>query len=220
MARMQPTPSTIKKLFALSGNICAAPQCKNKLIKDDVVLGEICHIEAAEENGARYNSKSNDQYRRSFQNLILLCEKCHKIVDSDEKLYPIILLKSWKETHENKFKDSDFSISDELVGKSMRKFMKQKNDSIGSGTQINNQAKTQNIDTQIGTQNNYFGRNEENIIDEETYRSINRELKKKIDKLKRQAPPPKEGVIDFRNELLDKIPSPIYTLPVKELTRL
>ena len=103
MARIPPTSSTVKRLFAFSGNICAFPKCKNLLIEDDIVLGEICHIEAAEENGPRYNPDSDDEYRRNFQNLILLCEKCHKKIDSDENLYPVTLLTSWKEAHENKF---------------------------------------------------------------------------------------------------------------------
>ncbi|MCI5150705.1 MAG: hypothetical protein D3916_15200, partial [Candidatus Electrothrix sp. MAN1_4] len=186
MTRISPTPSTTKKLFALSGNACANPQCKNKLIESDVVLGEICHIEAAEENGPRYNHNSNDEDRRSFLNLILLCEKCHKIIDSDEDSYPVTLLTSWKETHENKFKNSAFSVSDELVEKSIRKFMRQ--EGVNTGTQINNQTETLNINAQIGTQNihNYESKEEKNFKIK-GMRIVNPNLKKIIDEFREQA---------------------------------
>lgn len=36
MARIPPTPSTVKKLFSLSGNNCANPNCNNFLVKQDV----------------------------------------------------------------------------------------------------------------------------------------------------------------------------------------
>ena len=136
MARKPPSLTTVKKLFAFSGNLCAFPDCKNKLIEDDVVLGEICHIEAAEENGPRYNIKSDDEYRRSFDNLLLLCEKCHKKVDSDENLYPVAKLTSWKAQHEKKYMGSSIEIDDDLVDQSIKKFMQQNNVNNDSGTQI------------------------------------------------------------------------------------
>src|SRR5690242_19998701 len=117
MTRKQPTPSTIKQLFALSGNICANPECTNLLTKGDTVLGEICHIEAAEPDGPRYNSKSNDEYRRSFENLMLLCTTCHTIIDRNEDLYPVEQLRIWKAEHERKFKHSQFKISDAVANK-------------------------------------------------------------------------------------------------------
>ena len=69
MSRLQPTPAVIKRLFALSGNKCAYPGCHEKIVDEHgTVIGEICHIEAAEEGGERYNVNSNDEYRRSFDN--------------------------------------------------------------------------------------------------------------------------------------------------------
>ena len=206
MARKPPSPSIVKKLFALSGNLCTSPECNNKLIEDNVVLGEICHIEAAEENGPRYNTNSDDEYRRSFQNLLLLCEKCHKKVDADENLYPVAKLVSWKEEHEKKYVSAPIVIEDDLVNRSIEKFMEQNSINTGSGTQFNNQAKNQVIGNQIGIQNihNYGEENTTNqksIID--GVRKVIPELKNLINEFRDKAKPPEKAVIDFKNEIND-----------------
>lgn len=103
-------PNDLKRLFALSGCECANPSCNNKLIAKDYnsILGEICHIEAASPDGPRYNPNQTDDDRRDFDNLILLCERCHKIIDNmvNETKYPVDLLKKWKENHQEKIMNS------------------------------------------------------------------------------------------------------------------
>ncbi|WP_290725115.1 NACHT domain-containing protein [Fibrobacter sp. UBA2449] len=92
--------NTIKRLYGLSGNVCANPKCRNPLVTEDNQIGEIAHICAASPDGPRYDSKMTDDERRSIDNLILLCETCNKLVDSNEKDYPVSLLKEWKNNHE------------------------------------------------------------------------------------------------------------------------
>ena len=42
--RLEPTPATIKKLFAYSGNLCAIPNCKELLVDETgAMLGKIAH---------------------------------------------------------------------------------------------------------------------------------------------------------------------------------
>ncbi len=100
------TPATARRLHALSGNQCAEPNCTNKLVgKDDKSnIGKISHIEAASENGPRYNPDMTDDERRHYDNLIVLCDEHHCIIDNkeNEKEYPVALLKEWKRNHENK----------------------------------------------------------------------------------------------------------------------
>lgn len=100
----------LKRLFALSGCECANPACTNKLIAKDYnsILGEICHIEAASSDGPRFNPNQTDDERRSFDNLILLCESCHKIIDNkdNETKYSVDLLKKWKKNHQEKVLNS------------------------------------------------------------------------------------------------------------------
>ncbi len=99
-------PSTIKRLHTLSGNQCAAPDCTTPLIARDgeTIVSKICHIEAANENGPRFNPDMEDDEKRHFNNLLLLCDECHKIIDNkeNEHKYPVILLKEWKKNHESK----------------------------------------------------------------------------------------------------------------------
>ena len=107
MAKKQAKPikESVKILLALrSGGECANPSCHNKLTSDysNVVLGEICHIEAASEGGPRYNEHQDPEERRGYDNLIMLCEKCHKEIDHNAEQYPVEKLKKWKKDHEEK----------------------------------------------------------------------------------------------------------------------
>lgn len=99
-------PSTVRRLDILSGNICAEPTCENKLIARDgeSIVSKICHIEAASDKGPRFNKDMSDDERRHFDNLILLCDECHTIIDNknNEDKYPVALLQAWKKEHENK----------------------------------------------------------------------------------------------------------------------
>jgi hypothetical protein len=96
-------PNDVKKLFALSGNECSCPSCTNKIVArdDKSIVGKICHIEAASSDGPRYNSKQTNDERRSYDNLILLCDECHTIIDNkkNERVYSVELLKEWKKKH-------------------------------------------------------------------------------------------------------------------------
>jgi len=98
-------PSTVKRLHALSGNQCAAPNCTRELIARDgeTIVSKICHIEAASADGARWNADMDDDQRRHFDNLILLCDECHCIIDNkeNETKYPVALLKQWKKQHKS-----------------------------------------------------------------------------------------------------------------------
>ena len=214
MARKTPTPSTVKNLFALSGNVCANPDCGNTLTKDEVVIGEICHIEAAETGGPRYNPNSNDEYRRSFDNLILLCESCHKVIDNRVDDYSTATITEWKKNHEQSVKSGSFKVGDGLVKKSIKKFEAQNN--YANGAQFINMADNQNIENQIGAQYNFYQQEEGTIIKGD-FRDVDEELKRKIDVLKDKAAPPKKDVIDFRSNLIKNKESDIYELPFKEL---
>ncbi len=97
---------TKKRLYTLSGNQCAHPTCTRMLIAKDgeTIISKICHIEAASAGWARHNPKMTDDERRHFDNLILLCDECHSIIDNktNEQKYPVSLLKQWKKDHESK----------------------------------------------------------------------------------------------------------------------
>lgn len=98
------TPLTRQRLYAMSGNQCAFPNCTQTFFNTDDTtnISNICHIEAAEPGGQRYNPSSTDEYRRSFENLILLCPNHHKVTDN-VITYTVDGLKEMKRLHEAKF---------------------------------------------------------------------------------------------------------------------
>ena len=101
MPPREPKPSTVKRLFALSRNQCAFPSCNTPIIEDSgVVTGIICHIKARNKGGPRYDPKQNMEQRHAFENLLLLCSRHSKIIDSRPKEYSVELLEEIKENHE------------------------------------------------------------------------------------------------------------------------
>lgn len=99
-------PSTVRRLDTLSGNECAHPDCNRKLIAEDgiSIVSKICHIAAASKNGPRYDVSMTIDERRGFDNLLLLCDEHHVMIDNKENegIYPTPLLKKWKSDHEKK----------------------------------------------------------------------------------------------------------------------
>lgn len=117
--RKYPTTKTVKKLFALSGNICAFPKCNQNLVNENGdILAQICHIEAAEKGGERYNPSQTDEERRSFENLLLLCAN-HHIESNNVDIWTVIKLKDIKTQHEQRFLNNKFEISDETANKTV-----------------------------------------------------------------------------------------------------
>jgi len=102
MDRKRITQFTIKQLYALSGNQCAFPNCKKTFFNslDKANISNICHIEADKPGGQRFNPNSTDEYRSSYENLILLCPNHHKETD-DVNIYTVDVLKGMKRNHED-----------------------------------------------------------------------------------------------------------------------
>lgn len=97
------TDKTLKRLFALSGNLCAFPNCERLLVNPKNALdSNICHIEAANEGGERYNPDMTDEQRADYENLILLCRQHHDETD-DEIRYTVDILKEIKRNHESAY---------------------------------------------------------------------------------------------------------------------
>lgn len=91
---------TIKRLFGRSGNQCAFPAC-NKIMTNDnnAKDSNICHIEAANDGGERYNANMKDAQRADYPNLILLCVQHHDETNDVDK-YKVDVLKEMKANHE------------------------------------------------------------------------------------------------------------------------
>jgi hypothetical protein len=97
------TPLTYKRLFGASGNQCAFPGCTKLLVNPiNAKDSNICHIEAANIGGERYNALMTDEERADYPNLILLCVQHHDETN-DTANYTVEVLKQMKQKHESSF---------------------------------------------------------------------------------------------------------------------
>ena len=94
-----PRQPTVKRLFALSGNRCAFPDCPTRLVDQDTgtILGEICHIKGEKPTAARYDPDQDNEARHGFDNLILMCRNHHKIIDDNPEKYTVADLVEMKD---------------------------------------------------------------------------------------------------------------------------
>ena len=101
MARAtSPTLATVKRLFALSENLCAFPRCSQSLLHGGKVTGRICHIRAASPRGPRYDAGMSEDERHAFENLLLMCPSHHDVIDADPVAYSVERLTTLKAERE------------------------------------------------------------------------------------------------------------------------
>ncbi len=101
MTMKAPSLATIKVLFARSHNQCAFPNCLSPVVEDtDTVTAEICHIRALSPGGPRYDKSQTPEERNLVANLVLMCGRHHKIIDTEARKYTATVLLKIKEAHE------------------------------------------------------------------------------------------------------------------------
>lgn len=105
--RLAPTLTTLRRLFALSGNVCAfhnrGYECDHILIDGKGrFVAEVCHIEAPAPGGERFNSQQTNEQCRSFENLLLFCHR-HHVVTDDVGVWPVAAMRRLKSEHEARF---------------------------------------------------------------------------------------------------------------------
>jgi hypothetical protein len=98
---MEPSLRTIKRLFALSNNQCAFPDCSVPIVEQSgTPTGVVCHICARSKGGPRFDAKQTDEQRHAFENLILMCARHSKLIDSEPQRYTVDLLHDLKAMRE------------------------------------------------------------------------------------------------------------------------
>lgn len=117
MARKKVPIDVIRSLLARSGNKCAFPGCTHPVVNEiNKLVAEICHIEAAEEGGPRYNLNQSDYERRGYDNLIILCRR-HHLETHYVNLYSVERLRKMKYDHESQFAENPFKVDESLIYK-------------------------------------------------------------------------------------------------------
>ncbi|UCH93501.1 MAG: hypothetical protein JSV88_24960 [Candidatus Aminicenantes bacterium] len=93
----------IKELLAKRvGYRCSNPDCRQSTCgpqtapEGSINIGVAAHITAASLEGPRYDGSLNTEQRKALDNGIWLCQKCAKLIDSDEARYTVAKLKDWK----------------------------------------------------------------------------------------------------------------------------
>ncbi|MDP1931603.1 MAG: HNH endonuclease [Gammaproteobacteria bacterium] len=100
--------ATLNKLFALSYNKCAYPNCENPIVvgktesSDEAIVGQICHIYAIAGNGPRAKPGLTSAKLNAIDNLILCCGHHHTLIDKQHESFPAELLIQWKQAHESR----------------------------------------------------------------------------------------------------------------------
>ncbi len=108
MARRSVPEKEMKALIAMSGGICAFPECSRRLVEpgnaDDPMafLGEMAHVVGDSRQGPRGDLPMSDEDRDRHTNLLLLCGDHHKIIDSQPRTYSVSVLRRIKEDHEER----------------------------------------------------------------------------------------------------------------------
>jgi hypothetical protein len=115
--KTDPTPATVKRLFALSCNVCAYRGCEERLADPNwkSVQADLAHIRGEKPGAARYDSNQSDEDRRSFENIILLCPNHHRRIDLLEPYsHSVDLLEEMKEQHERACAGADWASDEDL----------------------------------------------------------------------------------------------------------
>lgn len=92
----------VKMLYARSAGRCAYPGCKQDCVQPETpvvrpkVIGKIAHIVAHSDRGPRSDASMPMKLRDCYENWLLLCPKCHDIVDGQPNHYTVIMLRQWK----------------------------------------------------------------------------------------------------------------------------
>jgi len=98
---MEPSVAIVKRLFAASGNRCAFPECSAPIVETSgAITGIICHIKARSPGGPRYDPGQSEEGRHSFENLLLMCARHSKLIDSEPDRFTASVLFQMKEQHE------------------------------------------------------------------------------------------------------------------------
>lgn len=92
-------------LWGASAGVCEFRGCPEVLYLHHITMEEgnfsqRAHIKAVSEKGPRYRELMPNEELNSFENLMLTCHKCHKLIDDNPEIYTVDVLKEMKREHE------------------------------------------------------------------------------------------------------------------------
>ncbi len=95
------------RLWSRSAGHCQFPGCNEDLTRDDLtasfgVFGQIAHIVAASEDGPRGDAVRSTLLATEYENLLMLCYRHHRQVDTYVEAYPESTFRDFKVQHEGR----------------------------------------------------------------------------------------------------------------------
>jgi len=102
--RLPPLETTIKTLFALSGNLCSFPGCQSPVINEmGDVVAQIVHNRGVKPGSPRFDATQSPEDRRDISNLTIMCYPHHQETN-DEARFPVERMREIKELHEARYR--------------------------------------------------------------------------------------------------------------------
>jgi len=142
----------LKILWAKAGNKCSyhhdGESCDELLAiqngENISLIGDEAHIVGGKPDSARY--KENFAEVDTYGNRILLCKKHHKLVDDNENIYTVDVLKKMKNTHEQEIETHMKNGKDDrLVIKDSMFDIRLEDSDEGIGMEVNRPAELSNV---------------------------------------------------------------------------
>lgn len=104
VARSSIPENQIRILYVQAGGRCEFDGCNKYLLKHSVTqtvgnFGDIAHIVAFNKQGPRGKQRRTDD-PHALENLMLLCNECHRLIDRNPVLYSVSILRTFKRQHE------------------------------------------------------------------------------------------------------------------------
>lgn len=124
MTRKSLPTNITRKLWSQCGGYCQRPDCNKLLFAEsggkNVSLANVAHVIGHGADGPRSEHELAEQIDKDgFDNLIMLCLACHKIIDELQSQYPVEEILTWKTQHAEKisalFTSPKFPDEDHLL---------------------------------------------------------------------------------------------------------
>lgn len=190
------TPQTLKQLYGLSGNQCAFPGCTKQLVnKQNALDSNICHIEAAKEDGQRFNALMSDEQRADYPNLILLCVQHHDETN-DVKKYTVDVLREMKSNHESTFLNQRIKNNPSMLSNTINAIANIKLDEVIGSESLNSFNPKNKIS---------FNELKRNIALINEYKVYNQKINSLYDELELQGSIKKERLLDNIKQIYLKV---------------
>lgn len=105
-ARKEMSAPDQRRLWVYAHGLCSNPKCRRRLIIEPTgqdpatTTGYAAHMVAHSLDGPRGGGEVPVENRETYENMILLCGDCHRMIDGQPNTYAVETVQGWKDEHE------------------------------------------------------------------------------------------------------------------------